>query len=350
MFLREELGTDINGLSTLLKEREAGTDEVRAHPHEIEFHLNSADPTIKVLDKEYPATDTALQSFGDLLQIPSAFMKRTKDKVKGETLDALMTDLLANTLLKDARVVTRGEFIQDIEEWGRKALQPVQLVDAVGNALGTDARVTRLIDTPGSFGFDVRVPENSDKGVFGSGTARASDGREVDDITAGGVRVGLNIKQGLAPSIEEYLYRLVCTNGMTVADTGLKVDARGQTVDEVLRDVEEMAQIAFGRAERSIEHFYDLKTQRVENVERSLGAIAREQGLPDRSLVALMRLAAGEDLPDEPTMFDVVNLVTNFANSPQVRNDGGRLLLEGAGGAVVSDHATRCGHCQQKVR
>ncbi len=54
-------------------------------------------------------------------------------------------------------------------------------------------------------------------------------------------------------------------------------------------------------------------------------------------------------MPDDPSMFDVVNLVTNFANSPAVRNDGGRLLLERAGGSVVTDHATRCGHCQQKV-
>jgi bisphosphoglycerate-independent phosphoglycerate mutase (AlkP superfamily) len=116
-----------------------------------------------------------------------------------------------------------------------------------------------------------------------------------------------------------------------------------------MAELEQMAELAFSRVERTIEHFYSLRDQRVDNVERALRTIAKEQGIPDRSMVAMMDLAAGEDMPDEPTMFDVVNLITNFANSPQVRNDGGRSILEGAGGSVVSDHAARCGHCQQKV-
>lgn len=351
MFYRASLDLDLNGLDTLVKEREDTVEAVRVAPHEIEFHLSATDPTIKVGDRETLASETSMKAFGDLLQIPSAFMKRAESKVQAATMDSFLNEMLRNTLLKDARVALHGDYVQDIREWGRESITPAHLTKAALNVLDPASEVTRLVDEPGFFGFDVRVPETSESGVIADGEVYDSrEGARVNDVTAGGIRMGLNIKQGLAPTVEEYLFRLACTNGMTMEDAGLKVDARGQTIEEVMLELENMAQIAFGRVEKTIQNFYDLRSQRVDNVERAIRAISREQGIPTRSTMALMDLAAGEDMPDDPTMFDVVNLVTNFANSPSITRDGGRLILEGAGGAVVTDHAARCSHCQQKVR
>ena len=349
MFMRPNLDTSLGDLDTMLKERTSDLEEVRAHPNEITFHLGATDPEIKVGKKSFPATPTALGEFTDLLQIPTAFFKRATEKVDGAVLDPVLNQMLANTLLKDAKVRTKGGFIQEVSEWGKASIEPHQIVKAASNVFGADSPIERLVDTPAFFGFDVRAPEGGGSGVVENGTALNSEGNRVGDVTTGGVRLGLNIKQGLAPTVEEYLYRLVCTNGMVRPDSGLKVDARGQTVEEVLMEIEGLAELAFSRAERSIQHFYDLRQQRVSNPERAIRTLAREQGIPNRSMVALLDLAASEEMPDDASMFDVVNLVTNFANSPQIRNDGGRTLLEGAGGAVVADHAARCGHCQQKV-
>lgn len=349
MFIRPDLGTTLADLDTIVKERDDAIEPIRVMPREIEFHLSSTDPTIKIGDRETHATETSIAAFADLLQIPTAFMKRAQQKVQGEHLDPFLNDLLANTLLKDARVQISGNHVHSIGEWGKEGINPAHLTRAALNALPAGCEVTRLVDETNFFGFDVRVPEDHDRGVVESGTTVDGAGTAVGDITAGGVRFGVNLKQGLAPTVEEYLFRLVCTNGMTVQDSGLKVDARGQTIDEVMAEIEQMAQVAFGRVEGSINAFYDLREQRVNNVERAIRQIARERGIPTRSTMALMDLAVGADMPDDPTMFDVVNLVTNFANSPAVNRDGGRLILEGAGGAVISDHAARCNHCQQKV-
>jgi hypothetical protein len=351
MFYRENLDTTLGDLGTLLKDRTGNLTETRVSPDEIKFHLGATDPTIKVGKKEFPVTEHAMGEFTDLLQIPTAFYKRATEKVDGKVLDPMLNQLLANTLMKDARVQSKQGHIVSVGEWGKVAIEPSQIVTATTNAFSTDAHIERLVDTPSFFGFDVRVPEKSKKGVIESGKTTDREGKKVGDVTAGGVRVGLNMKQGLAPSVEEYLFRLACTNGMVVPDTAgtLKMDARGQTVEEVIAEVEAMAELAFSRVERTIAHFYDLRQQKVDNPERALRTLARERGIPTRSMVALLDLAAGEDMPDSPSMFDVVNLVTNFANSPQIRNDGGRTLLEGAGGAVIGDHAARCGHCQQKV-
>lgn len=350
MFARESLDTSLGDLGTMLKDRTDDVDEVRVAPGKIKFHLSAADPAIKVDRKTYPATDHALEQVAALVQMPVAFLKRSRERVDGEVFDNFLDSLLVNTVTKDTSVkIRKGGFIESVDEWGKVSIEPLQVTRAVTNVLGEDSHIERLIDTPAFFGFDVRVPESRKTGTYQDGEALDVRGRKIGDVTSGGVRVGLNLKQGLAPTVEEYLYRLACTNGMTIEDSALKVDARGQTVDEVIAEIEHLAEIAFSRAEQSMKHFYALKNQPVDNVERSLRAIARERGIPDRSMVALMDLAAGEDMPDNPSMFDVVNLVTNFANSPSITRDGGRLILEGAGGSVVADNAARCGHCQQKV-
>jgi hypothetical protein len=217
----------------------------------------------------------------------------------------------------------------------------VRLVNVAEKVVGTkDAEVTRLVDEPAAFSMDVRVPE---------GSRHVGGAPEVGDITAGGLRLDYNRKRNLSPGVQPYLYRLVCTNGYVCFDPGLKLDARGDSVDEVLAELEAMAELAFSQVEEQIKHFYDLREVPVENPERAIRVLATEQNIPERSTSVLMDAARSGLLPDQPSQFDVVNLVTNFANSPRIRNDGGRLILERAGGAVVAERVARCGHCQQRT-
>lgn len=349
MFVRKDLNMTLGGAAALLAERDEATAPQRIAAGDVRVVLDDPNPTFVLGDDTVPVTESGLQALGDLLQIPSAFLKRTQHTVQEGTMERFLNEMLGNTLTKDARVVTSPSGLVSIDEWGRDPVKPADLVRVATNVLGDDAPLARWVDTPQFFGFDVYAPEGFAHGYGGEGVTAYADGNERDDITAGGLRFGVNLKQGLAPFTQEWLYRLACTNGYEIERSGLKVDARGQTVEEVLEELEQMAQVAFGRVEEDIRHFYDLRTQRVENPERAIRTIARERGIPDRSTMALLDLAAGEDLPDDASMFDIVNLITNFANNPAVKNDGGRLILEGAGGATISDHAARCGHCQQKV-
>ena len=346
MFYREDLGITLADLNQSMSDRDAGSSGVRVSPDEVEFHLDAADPVVKVKDREVPAEESTLDRIAGFLSIPSAFNTRLRNLTSAETQNRVYTEILSNTVRKDMEVRLGSAGISDIFEWGRTSVRPHQITHAMMNAMGEvgpSAKIARLVDEPSEFSFDAYV-DSTDFNIPGIGGDRAQG-----DITAGGLRTGINLKQGLAPWVQPFSFRLACTNGMETMRNDLKVDARGQSVEEVIAEIEEMARLAFGGVESTIAHFYEMREQEVENPERVLRAIARERKIPDRSLVTLLDLAAGEDLPDSPTMFDVVNLVTNLANAPQIRNDGGRLLLERAGGAVVTDHAARCGHCQQRV-
>jgi hypothetical protein len=349
MFIRPDLDLTLGGATALLTEAEEGAEPKRVSPDDIRIVIDAPDPTFVFGDDEIPLTKDGLQMIGDLIQVPSAFLKRMDTQVSKSTQETLLNEILGNALQKDARIVAGTGGLISIAEWGRDPIKPKDILRVATNVLGDDAPIARWVNTPQEFSFDVYAPEGFEHGYGGDGVTPYADGNVMDDITAGGLRFGVNLKQGLAPYTQEWLFRLACTNGYEVARDGLKVDARGQTGDEILAELEQMAQIAMGRVEEDIRHFYDLKQQRVDNPERAIRTIAREHRIPDRSTMALIDLAATHDLPDEPTMFDIVNLITNFANNPSIKNDGGRRLLEGAGGATVTEHAARCGHCQQKV-
>jgi hypothetical protein len=340
--LREDLGLDLAGLIERLSTERSDVHTEDVPVQQIEVALADADPHFVLAGRQVPASRTGTLAFGALLGVPSAFLNRFADQV-GTGGSQFILESLLRVYGKSAVTVTYGEGgVVGVVEAGRKTFDPVRIVEVAQRVLGTGAaRVVRLVDDPQEFAFDVVVPADYDRGVGGD--------PRVGDITVGGIRFGYGRKRNLAPWVQPYTHRLLCTNGQSVEDPGLRVDARGAGIDDVLAELEAAARRAFGRTSDLIRHFYDLRSVRVDNPERTIAAVSRERGIPDRSLVRLIDLARSEALPDAPSMFDVVNLITNLANDPAIRNDGGRLILENAGGAVVAAHEARCSHCKQKV-
>ena len=340
--LRQPTGLTLAGLLDQIGSQSTGVRTADVATREIEFHLDANQANFRIGADEVPATRAGVLAFGDLLGVPSSFLNRVATELGGRGPQFLLTELL-QLYPKSALTVTYGPGgVSKVAEAGRHLIDAERIVSVATRVLGTDAApVTRIIDTSQEFAFDVRVPEDFDRGVGGD--------RQVGDITAGGVRLSYNRKRNLAPAVQPYLYRLACTNGMSHLDPGLKVDARGLDVDTVLSELEAAAERAFSRVEDQIRAFYDLREQRVEHPERALLAIAAERKIPERTTTRLLRLASSDALPDDPSMFDIVNLVTNTANDGAIHNDGGRLILENAGGALVAAHEARCAHCQHRV-
>lgn len=328
----------------LATRRDAKVEEVGLH--DIEFHINDNDPHFKIRDDTVKMTGMGLGAFSDFLHIPAPFMKRVGKEV-GHTLQQTMLESLLDVAGgSGVRVVYTEDGIQSVTEVGRRLIDPIEIVNIAENTLGTsDAQITRLVNLPSEFSFDVAVPENFDRGIGGD---RPSQGNEIGDVTAGGLSFYYNRKLNHTPEIASYSYRLVCTNGMVTEDRGLRVEGRGKTVEEVLADINAMAERAFSRVERQISHFYALRQERVANPEQWLIRVAEEQRIPDRSLNQLIRTVASDEVPDDASVFDMTNLVTNLANDPNLR-EGGRRTLELAGGAVIEDEASRCAHCQSKL-
>jgi hypothetical protein len=285
--------------------------------------------------REIRLNDEGWATLGALLHIPDSFANR----LPGTTRVNLTNDLLARHV-KPVAVRFADDGIKSMLDPGQIPFEPRYLVEVAQRVVGEKGPVIGTVHNLTAFGFDT---------VTETGVRELGD-PQVGDITRAGLRFNQNLRQNLAPSVSKYTYRLVCTNGMEVVDDGLKLDARGtQSVEEVMAELEALAQRAFSEVESDIEHFYAMREEPVANPERTLNRMARDFGISDRlrnelrdGVPAIVEEGGGTN------MFDLVNYVTNFANRENVPH-GQRVALERFGGHAVHEHVERCRTCAARV-
>ena len=284
---------------------------------------------------EVKLTEEGWAAVGGLLHIPDSFANR----LPMPTRVNLTNDLL-HRHMKPVAVRYSDDGIASILDPGQIPFEPRFLVEVAQRVVGEHGPVVGQVNTLTTFGFDT----TSEPG------ARELGDPKVGDITRAGLRFSQNLRQNLAPSVAKYSYRLVCTNGMEVMDEGLRLDARGnQTVEEVMAELEALAQRAFAEVESDVEHFYSIRDEAVTNPERTLNRMARDYGISDRlrnELRDQVPTIVGED--GGTNMFDLVNFVTNMANRDNVPH-GQRVALERFGGQAVHAHVERCRTCASRL-
>jgi hypothetical protein len=283
---------------------------------------------------EWPVTPAGLESVANWLGVPWTFVKG----LDPDLAEALLNGLAARAGVAQVQVQHNDEGVIALYDPHVMPIEPVRYLILAGRVIDPDAPVDRAILTQREFLLDVVVPEGFDRGIGGDPA--------VGDITRGGLRFTQNRHKNMAPQVAPYLYRLVCTNGMELANAMPAIDARGSSTEEVLAQLELHAQTAVDRLDEYISQFYALRDTQVPNPERWLRRFGNEHGFSTRVLDRMLAMAPG--LGDNPTEFDLVNLVTNQANDPSV---GTGLLrdLQQSGAAAVSDHAARCDHCQHRL-
>jgi hypothetical protein len=293
---------------------------------------------ILLAKKETPLTTRTLSLVGEYLDIPAPWMRRED------------TDVIATVINMKAERTPTAEFLVRVDEEGiidvrepnAKTFESRDIVEVAAKVLGDDAPVIDFRSDAMGVGLDVAVKDGAARGIGGD--------PKVGDLTKAGLRFGRNVRQNLVPWVQPYMYRLACTNGMEVMMSGLKVEGRGNSVDDVLTELEAMAELAFSRVEADIAHFYDMRNEKVAQPERTLLRTAGEAKVSDRIRMQLM-----ETLPTiipesgQVTMFDIVNLVTNVANAPHLNNFGSRRVLQRLGGSMVTTHVERCGTCASRL-
>lgn len=329
LILREVPSTTVADLAEHLNK----TQPKFAQTTNDQIRVNVRDSEVQVGENlSVPLTSRGIKAFGTWLDIPTKFLERADDEAQQFLLDHYLQRNRGGVM-----VVYHDDGIETLRSPDLKFIDPRRVVDIAGRVVDERGIVLDYWNNPDEFRLDVIVPEGFDRGIGGD--------RRKGDITRGGIRIGQNTKANLAPWVSEFLFRLFCTNGMEVMDETNKVDARGATVDEVLMEFEILADRAFRRVEGTIASFYEMRDQKVDNPERTILRMADEQNIPARTAMRLAELAPAIE---DPNMFEVINLITNQANDPALK-DGPRRNLQLAGGRAVTEHAARCGHCQARL-
>lgn len=305
----------------------------------------TGDNVIKYYDDEgrrheVNANANGILSVGNWLSAPSAFLARLDADTQQNLLNAM---LVRQNETPVTMSIVEGEGLVDMASPNHLKVDPRYLIDIAGEVVGHDSEVVEYRRNAAGYAFDIIVSGENGRAVGG-------DAR-VGDLTRGGLRFGQDTKKGLAPWVQRYLYRLVCTNGMEIPDHGLKIDARGHDMESLLESLTEKAHDAFSKVSSDIDAFYHLRTLRVTNPAQTLIRLAQEHGISSRTLTSLLEMLP-EYLSEDgtATQFDLVNLITNAANADSLVNrPGARRALESIGGLITHDEAARCGTCASKL-
>jgi hypothetical protein len=339
MFLREKSNLKVSELGDIVDPLSG--EVIVVSPNDVDVNF-VGDRTIRFNTGggiEMPVTEQAVKALSKWLDVPFKFLDRQDSDLKQHIVAALIRKTSGDVAFE----FNEKMGLLDARSPNDMVISPRRYAEIASRVLSPDATVVEVNISPELVQFEVVAPENFERGWGGD--------RQVGDLTVGGIRMGQNRKANNAPYVQPYMYRLVCTNGMETRDDLLKVDARGQTVDELLESLERQARVAFGRVESEIASFYELRNERISDPTQTLIRMAGESGLPDRTV-----LAVAERLPEftqdsqNVTMFDIVNTITNAANDPAIRNRlAVRRTIEQAGGQQVTAHISRCGHCHSRL-
>lgn len=313
---------------------------------EVSFRIEEdhENPLVILGSKEIPLDSTATEALCGFLHIPKPFWKRLQPDERQyiATSRMLRTEGTASFMLTKEKKV---EHLVGIHDTGKPPINPRRLVEVAMETMSPNALVYDYRKTVEDFSFDCYVPEDSKRQVIGD--------KAVGDLSYGGITIGQDRKRNLSPYVAPWFMRLLCTNGFEVQakEREEKVDGRKcETVEEVIGQLEALANTAFSRVEGLMTHFYDLRSRPVKNVERTLRNMAKERGMSARMVTALEDLAPLAFGDIAVTEFDLVNLITNQANDPSLEGRYAvRREYQVAGGDLVAAHDVRCSLCQHKV-
>lgn len=336
---------DIDG-RTLREVREGmeglrGT-EVRRDLSQIRVDMTGDAPSITIggVGKDeiaLPADQQNIVTLGNHFSIPGAFLKRCDPELQEIVLNHHATAALGHEALFRYTDMTLVEVANpDI-----KRIDPRALVDAVAGIMTPDAEVLTFDVSDVAFRLDVISPSGYEIGWGGD--------KRKGDITGGGVRIFQDRKANLSPSCRRLLYRLVCTNGMEMAEEGAKLDARGKSLEDLMEAFTDIVADAFATVEHDIEAFYNLRHQKIDKPEQAVARYAAENGIADSVTVEVIKTVPNLELDGAFSMFDLVNLFTNQANDPKITTTKTRHQLQGVGGEIVHEHRKRCSHCLSAI-
>lgn len=171
---------------------------------------------------------------------------------------------------------------------------------------------------------------------------------EVGDITHGGVRILTHPQEVLAPTVTTYLHRIWCRNGSAEDYASNSIRLRGNTVDEVIAEMELKAHLLLNRLDSKLQAYANMaNTQVPGDVRDFVTRLAFDRGVGSRLLRHLRARAA--ELPEGATLYDVQQLFTALANESRF---AGATLLQQIGGEMAfnTDHVLhRCSACQQSL-
>ena len=309
--------------------------------------LSVADDASKISGggTEFWLDEKVERSFGKYLGIPKAYLEKCDPEAKAWNFN----HWLAKHSNRSAVIETVNDQFVTVHKAGLVIIPMSRVVGLISDTLDPTYEVLNMIREDSRFQLDVLTPHSIEVAPWNVIEDRNPvHHATVGDITHGGIRFRANPTEVEAPVVQTYLHRLWCTNGSTSAIKEGTIKLKGNTVDEVLLEMEAAMRRAVGDLDNKLSSYADLANRyppgSKEAFARQLG---EEHKIPARVLTKIIKRI--EILPDGASLYDILNIFTAMANEEGVKYET-ILKLQELGGTLAFDTDAvthRCGTCER---
>lgn len=219
-----------------------------------------------------------------------------------------------------------------------------KVTGVIGKVFKDDDTIRRLVTSESRLHVDVTTADHhiSFPTVEGGGA-------QINDLTEAGIRFLAYPFKSVQPSVNIYAHRLICMNGQTTDERLGRISLKGRTVDEVIAEMEEAANLLLPQLDGHLQKMAETRAMYPPGTPQAFAAqLAREANVSRKVLDAVLDIV--NQLPEPVSVWDVQNAFTSVAN--QVETYATMTRLQTLGGALSFTPEAmieRCGTCERRL-
>jgi hypothetical protein len=315
-----------------LRNRSENTQHLDFQVGDLSFNAGKR-PSVSIAGEDYFLTDGSFRQIAEEMKIPVPYARRIPDDLLSYTVNYFINNNRSNHIA----ALSEDGHIRSFMKTNTPYVSNTEMFDAVLEATGSDydLRYAKMSDTITSFSI---LPSNYRESVDGSNLF-------------GGVKVVFSDAWDRHPSIDSYIWRELCSNGMINELESRKFRVAGSSHDDVLRQIRDFSVIAIEKLPELFDNFNKLLEEEVKDYVKIIRQIVLEYKLPNKVQTRLLFWAVNPDFlatisnDKIENMHDIVNLVTYVGSHDGELSQEIRERLLQIGGNLTLNHHDRCNSC-----
>lgn len=295
-------------------------------------------------NEQFPLDEQTERSLAQYLGVSMTYLAKCPPDLKAHNLNYWL-----NRRGNAAAVVeATDDHWVTVHRPGLLILPLARVADVITATLDPSYEIVQLIRNDTRFHIDITTDHHIEVAPDERIADRQRGERTVGDITHGGIRILANPTEVQAPQVLTYLHRLWCTNGSTSPEAEGTIRLKGNTVDDVLAEMESACRRVLGDLDAKLADYAALATQFPPGSPlRFAYQLGREYGLGQRLMDRVIERV--NLLPEDASLYDIQQVFTELANSGTVTYKT-MLQLQHLSGdlAFATDTVThRCNQCER---
>jgi len=284
-----------------------------------------------------PMTSGAFRQLSEVLNVPVPYAQRIPDDLLDHTMNYMLDSRKENYYA----ALVEDNVIRSFMPTTNPYVSGLEFFEAIEDAFDGDydLKYVKINDVQMSFSV---LPNQFKNAIDGSNLF-------------GGLNVKFSDSWNVFPSLDTYIWRELCSNGMIDTLKSRRFRIKNSSSKEVLNQVSEFARLSLGALDDLFDQYQALLEEPVVDYVRMVSRLCLEHKIASKVKERILFWAEQDVFLDTisdrkiTNMHDIVNLFTFVGSHDLELTDDVRDMLLAIGGSITMSHNDRCGSCGTSI-